>query len=205
MPKTNQNDGCNPNDDLVDRLMLALADPLRRRILTSLMHKPGSASTLSAEYGLPLGNVSYHLSTVLFKKCGVVRIVERNPRRGAEEKVFGLNPEAFIGAIKWPAIPASMRSGLHGAAMDSFLRAAIASMEAEADESRVPSVYVMQPITVDRDGQLEVTAAVEDLESTVRAVAARCAALNSAELMQMVVGGAAFEAAPGQKARKRAR
>jgi DNA-binding transcriptional ArsR family regulator len=197
MPKANQNNGHDPNSDLVDRLMHALATPLRRRIVTSLMSGPASAKTLSAAYDRPLVTVSYHLSKVLFERCGVVKIVEINQRRGAEEKVYGLEPDAHIGIIKWPAIPASMRSGIHGVAMSSFLTAAIASMEAEPDNPKVPNTYSMEPVAVDIDGQRDIVSAVEDLRATVKSVAARCSALNPADLIQMIVGSAAFEVARG--------
>jgi DNA-binding transcriptional ArsR family regulator len=197
MPKTNQNNGSRPNDDLTDRLMCALATPLRRRMVTSLMHEPASAKTLSDEYGMPLGNISYHLSKVLFDRCRVVKIVARYQRRGAEEKVYGLHHAAFIGIVDWPEIPPSIRTGIHGVTMSNFLSAAIAAMEAEADKLEVPSIYSMQSVAVDRDGQQEIAAAVEDLRETVRAIAARCASVTPADLKQMVIGSASFEAAPG--------
>jgi DNA-binding transcriptional ArsR family regulator len=197
MPITNQNNGYDRNDDLTNRLLCALATPLRRRIVNSLMHEPGSAKTLSDEYGMPLGNVSYHLSKVLYERCRVVEIVARYSRRGAQEKVYGLRHTAFVGVVEWPAIPASIRSGIHGVTMSSFLTAAIASMEAEADDSEVPSIFSMQSVAVDRDGQQEIATAVEDLRTTVKSVAARCAAISPADLRQTVVGSATFEAAPG--------
>lgn len=197
MPKTNQNNGYQPNDDLADRLMCALATPLRRRMVTSLMREPASAKMLSDEYGMPLGNLSYHLSTVLFDRCRVVKVVARHQRRGAEEKVYGLRSTAFAGAVDWPEIPASIRTGIHGVTMSSFLTAAIAAMEAETDKPEVPSIYSMQPVAVDSDGQQEIAAAIEDLRERVRTVAARCAAANPTDLRQMVIGSASFEAAPG--------
>lgn len=197
MSKTNHSNGPHSNDDLTDRLMCALATPLRRRIMTSLMHEPASASTLSEEYGIPLGNVSYQLSKVLFERCGAVKIVAIYQRRGAAEKVYGLEPAAFIGIVDWPSIPASIRSGVHGVTMTKFLTVAIAAIEAEADEPEIAGIYSMQPVAVDRDGQEEIVTAVEDLKAKVRAIAARCTALHPAELRQVIVGGAAFEPAPG--------
>jgi DNA-binding transcriptional ArsR family regulator len=196
MPKTNQSNGSDPNEDLADRLMLALATPLRRQIVASLMQEPGSAKTLSGELDLPLSNVSYHLSKVLFKRCDVIKIVAQYPRRGAMETVYGLRPTAFVGAVEWPAIPVSIRSGIHGVTMSSFLATAIASMEAEADQPTVASIYSMEPVAVDREGQHEIATAVEELRATVKSVAARCAANNPADLRQMVVGAASFEVAP---------
>jgi len=197
MSKTNDGEDSRPNDDLTDRLMCALATPLRRRIVTSLMHEPASASTLSEEYGIPLGNVSYHLSQVLFERCQFVQIVAIYQRRGAAEKVYALRPAALAGILEWPAIPPSIRSGLHGVTITSFLTSAVAAIEAEADEPAIAGIYSMQPIAVDRDGHEEIATAVEELRARVQVIEARCAALDPVELRQVIVGSAAFEAAPG--------
>ncbi len=163
----------------------------------SLMRKPASAKTLSEEYGEPLGNLSYHLSKVLFERCGVVRIVATYQRRGAQEKVYGLKPDAYIGIIDWPTIPAHVRSGVHGIGLSSFLTAAIASIEAEPNNPEIPNIYSWQSVAVDQDGQREVVAAVEGLKTKVRSISARCATANPTNLVQIVVGSAAFGMVPG--------
>lgn len=57
------------------------------------MRKPTSAKKLSDEFGLKVGNVSYHLSKVLYQRCRLIKVVERNQRRGATETVYGPRPE----------------------------------------------------------------------------------------------------------------
>jgi len=197
MPKKTQQNGYDPNSDLADRLMYALSNPLRRRMVKSLMREPASAKTLSDVFGVPLGNLSYHLSKVLFERCALVEIVATYPRRGALEKVYGVTPDAQIRNIEWPDIPASLRSGLNGLGLSDFLTAAIAAMEAEPNAPEVPNLYSWQPVAVDLDGQKEILAAAEGLNSTVRSVAARCAGTGPACLVPINVGAAVFEAAPG--------
>jgi DNA-binding transcriptional ArsR family regulator len=75
----------------LDRVLRALNHPLRRRILRELNTAPASASALAKAFDEELGAVSYHLNQVLARECGVVELVETVARRGALEKVFGLN------------------------------------------------------------------------------------------------------------------
>lgn len=89
------------NSDLIS----ALKHPLRIRILQRLADgSMGSPNQLSQEFGEPLGNLSYHVKTLLEYNC--VRLVKTEPRRGAVEhfyrskvkqdwalEVLGLKPE----------------------------------------------------------------------------------------------------------------
>jgi hypothetical protein len=52
---------------------------------------PASASTLAKRFDSELGMVSYHLNQVLAKECGVVELVDSIARRGALEKIYGLD------------------------------------------------------------------------------------------------------------------
>ena len=56
-------------DAPLDRVLRALGHPLRRRILRALVDGNGSASTLSKEFRVSLGTVSYHLNQILAKEC----------------------------------------------------------------------------------------------------------------------------------------
>lgn len=78
-------------EDVVDRVLRALNHPVRRRILRELSERPASASTLARRFGSELGMVSYHLNQVLAKECGVVELVDTIARRGALEKIYGLD------------------------------------------------------------------------------------------------------------------
>lgn len=93
-------------DAALDRLLRGLNHPLRRRILIRLAEKEGGAKTLAEVLGAPLPNVSYHLNKVLSEQCGLVELVERIPRRGAEEKIYRLDQaaiEAGLAAIRCPS------------------------------------------------------------------------------------------------------
>jgi DNA-binding transcriptional ArsR family regulator len=73
-----------------------LAHPLRVQILEQLTKGPGSAKTISDALGIELGNVSYHLIEVLFKKCQVIAEEEKVRRRGATETVYRLDYDRLL-------------------------------------------------------------------------------------------------------------
>lgn len=185
-----------PNEDVIARLALALNHPDRRRILKALMQEPGSATSLSRAFGMPLGNIAYHLIKVLYEECDVVTVIEVNPRRGAHEKVFALKPEAFVGALDWKEVPEPIRSGLRGVGLRYFQDAAIGALEAEADEPDEASAYVCRPIQVDEDGKREIREALKEFIGKVTGVEGRFSEADPADLLNLVVGAAAFEPAP---------
>lgn len=205
MPKKTSASKLDPNGELAGRLLLALNHPIRRRILESLMREPASASMLAGQLGTgqerKLGVVSYHLSSVLYEGCDLVEIVDTHQRRGALEKIFALKPEAFVGAIQWAAVPHFIASGLRGVALNGFLKAAIAALEAEssggaAGDPAVPGLYEFRSVAVDEMGHREISEAVGELAEKVEAVAGRCSDRLPTELTQLIVGTAAFQAAP---------
>jgi DNA-binding transcriptional ArsR family regulator len=88
----------------LDRVLKALNHPLRRRILRELSRGPASASSLAKVFDEEVGAVSYHLNQVLAKECGVVRLVEEVARRGALEKVWGLNQAIWKEVMTTPEL-----------------------------------------------------------------------------------------------------
>jgi DNA-binding transcriptional ArsR family regulator len=55
----------NPQDDLMDRVFFALADPVRRRILEELDEEPQLVSELAAPFDISLQAVSRHIQVLV--------------------------------------------------------------------------------------------------------------------------------------------
>lgn len=178
MPKARKK-ALGPGADLATRLVHALNHPLRVRILESLSCEAASASQLSKSYGVSVWSVSYHLCTVLFEECGLVAVVERHQRRGAEERVFALTPASRIGV-----------------AASTFLRSAADALEAGASDPQASPPLAWQLVAVDEDGRRDIDLAMGELLETVKAVEDRCARSAPGDLRQVIVGAAAVEAAP---------
>jgi hypothetical protein len=112
--------------------------------------------------------------------------------------VYRVKASFMLDALDWPAIPEPMRSGLRGLALHDFVEAAIASLEADA-ASRLRNengYYLYRPVAADEDGQREISEAAEEFAEKVAAVAARCAVVDPANLISLLVGVVSLEAAP---------
>ena len=64
--------------------------PLRRRILRALTEQAASPVKLAGALEAPLGNVSYHVRTLV--AVGLIELLEERPVRGAIEHVYRARP-----------------------------------------------------------------------------------------------------------------
>src|SRR5262245_24911370 len=105
-----------PYADLSDqRVVKALAHPLRVQILSLLEHKTASPSELAAELHVPLGNVSYHVRQL--QSFGLIRLVRTTPRRGSIEHHYELVARPDITDQAWDGLPDIVKHAMVGAAL----------------------------------------------------------------------------------------
>jgi len=141
-------------------LAKALAHPLRVRILTSLHKGVSSPNQLSQELGEPLGNVSYHVKTLLEYDC--VELVKTEPRRGAVEHFYRATERAFFSASDWEKIPASARKGISGSVLETIGQDASEALIAGSIDARTDSHLSRTPLVLDEKGWTEVTSLLEE-------------------------------------------
>lgn len=174
-------------------LVKALSHPIRVEILETLQGRVASPTELSHEMNESLGVISYHANTLV--KCGCLELVHTEPRRGAVEHFFGVTPRSFIGQQDWRSVPLAIRSGITSAALDSFIKAASAALEAVTIEGREDTTLTWMPVTVDEPGWREIVEILAEASQRVSAVHTRSAErLAGTEGNSIVVGFAAFEA-----------
>jgi DNA-binding transcriptional ArsR family regulator len=70
-----------------------LLSPLRRRLLERLA-EPGSATSLSAEIGIPRQHLNYHLRRL--ERAGLVELIEERQRRGCRERIVRATARAYV-------------------------------------------------------------------------------------------------------------
>jgi DNA-binding transcriptional ArsR family regulator len=105
-----------PFADLSDqRVVKALAHPLRVQILSLLEQQTASPSELSAELRVPLGNVSYHVRQL--QSFGLIRLVRTTPRRGSIEHHYELVARPDITDQAWDGLPDIVKHAMVGAAL----------------------------------------------------------------------------------------
>jgi DNA-binding transcriptional ArsR family regulator len=142
-------------EGITQQLAKALAHPLRVRILTSLHKGVSSPNQLSQELGEPLGNVSYHVKTLLEYDC--VELVKTEPRRGAVEHFYRATERAFFSASDWEKIPASARKGISGSILETVGQDATEALMAGSIDARSDSHISRTPLALDDQGWTAVT------------------------------------------------
>lgn len=147
-------------EGITQQLAKALAHPLRVRILSSLHKGISSPNQLAQELGEPLGNVSYHVKTLLEYDC--VELVKTEPRRGAVEHFYRATDRAFLSDSDWAKIPASARKGISGSILESIGQAATEAMAAGTIEGRSDSHLSETPLTLDKKGWKELNKVLAD-------------------------------------------
>jgi DNA-binding transcriptional ArsR family regulator len=94
------------------RIIKALAHPLRAQILIRLGETVRSPNQLAQELEASLGVVSYHVRVLLASEC--VELVDTRPVRGAIEHFYRATERARLDDPQWRQLPAAMRRTLIG-------------------------------------------------------------------------------------------
>ncbi|HET7122166.1 MAG TPA: helix-turn-helix domain-containing protein [Solirubrobacterales bacterium] len=147
-------------EGITQQLAKALAHPLRVRILTELHKGISSPNQLAQKLGEPLGNVSYHVKTLLEYDC--VELVKTEPRRGAVEHFYRATERAFFSDSDWAKIPASARKGISGVVLESIGEGATQAMVAGTIEKRTDSHLSDTPLLLDEKGWKELNKVLAD-------------------------------------------
>jgi len=152
---------------ITQQLAKALAHPLRVRILTSLHRGISSPNQLAQELDEPLGNVSYHVKTLLEYDC--VELVKTEPRRGAVEHSYRATERAFFSDADWAKIPASARKGIEGVILESIGQDATAALTEGTIDARTDSHISRTPLSLDEEGWTAMSKLLgETLESAMK-------------------------------------
>jgi DNA-binding transcriptional ArsR family regulator len=154
-------------EGITQQLAKALAHPLRVRILTSLHRGISSPNQLAQELDEPLGNVSYHVKTLLEYDC--VELVKTEPRRGAVEHFYRATERAFFSDADWAKIPASARKGIDGVILEAIGQDATAAMTEGTIDKRTDTHISRTPMILDEDGWTQLSKLLaETLESAMK-------------------------------------
>ncbi len=147
-------------EGITQQLAKALAHPLRIRILSSLHKGISSPNQLAQELGEPLGNVSYHVKTLLEYDC--VELVKTEPRRGAVEHFYRATDRAFLSDSDWGKIPASARKGISGSILESIGQSATDALAEGTIEARKDSHLSDTPLVLDEAGWKDLNKVLTD-------------------------------------------
>jgi hypothetical protein len=182
------------------RLVRALAHPLRIKILEVLTERVASPNLLSNQLDAGLSHVAYH--TRALDKCGCLDLVDTAQRRGATEHFYKAAPHSFIGDRIWRRVPRALLGGVSGATLQSFMDRAVAALEAGTIDAREDTTLYWMPVRLDEQGWDKVTAAMEETVDKVLAIQAesqqRLTRRKGRGAISAIIGVASFET-PGSR------
>ncbi len=188
-------------EGITQQLAKALAHPLRVRILSSLHKGISSPNQLSQELGEPLGNVSYHVKTLLEYDC--VELVKTEPRRGAVEHFYCATERAFFSASEWEKIPASTRKGICGSILETVGQEATDALVAGTIDRNSDSHVSRTPLILDRKGWTDISTLLAETLNKSITIQEESATRLSAENSDGIATRLAilhFETAPSEDA-----
>lgn len=182
--------------ELIDqRLVRALAHPLRIKILEILTERVASPNLISDNLEAGLSHVAYH--TRALDKCGCLELVDTAQRRGATEHFYKASPHSFIGDRIWRRVPRALLGGVSGATLQSFMDRAVAALEAGTIDEREDTTLYWMPVLLDEQGWKEVTTTMEETVDRVLAIQEesreRIARRKGRGGISAIVGVASFE------------
>jgi len=147
------------SEDLSDeRVIRAVAHPLRRQILTILDRETASSKELAKRLGESLGSVSYHVAVL--RELGLLEVVQQQRRRGAIETHYRSEPRPTINMNGWAGLSRTVRRSR----WQAELRELAAALESagrdrvlEADDATI----ARRTLALDREGRAAAQACVQ--------------------------------------------
>jgi DNA-binding transcriptional ArsR family regulator len=168
------------NSGVDQRLVKALAHPLRVEILIILNERMASPNELSKELEEGLSQVSYHVKVLKDFEC--IEMVKTEPRRGAVEHYYRATARAFLSDREWQKLPESIKPGMSAAVMKMLISDVIEAMNGGTFDSRDDRHMSWTPGVVDEQGWTE---SVELINETLD----RAIAIHSASAKRLAKSG----------------
>jgi DNA-binding transcriptional ArsR family regulator len=144
------------------RLVKALAHPLRVQILAILNERMASPNELSKELDEGLSQVSYHVKVLKDFEC--IEMVKTEPRRGAVEHYYRATSRAFLADRDWQHLPDSIKPGVTTSVLQMIMDDVVGAINGGTFNARDDVHMSWTPGVVDEQGWSEL---VELLEGTL--------------------------------------
>lgn len=144
------------------RLVKALAHPLRVQILAILNERMASPNELSKELDEGLSQVSYHVKVLKDFEC--IEMVKTEPRRGAVEHYYRATSRAFLADRDWQHLPDSIKPGVSTSVLQMIMDDVVGAINGGTFNARDDVHMSWTPSVVDEQGWAEL---VDLLEGTL--------------------------------------
>jgi DNA-binding transcriptional ArsR family regulator len=149
------------------RLVKALAHPLRVQILMILNERMASPNELSKELEEGLSQVSYHVKVLKDFEC--IEMVKTEPRRGAVEHYYRATARAFFTDAEYKHLPDSIKPGATAAVFRMMMEDVSGALQGGTFTARDDMHLSWTPGVVDEQGWDESVELVnETLEQLIK-------------------------------------
>jgi len=132
------------------RLVKALAHPLRVEILTILNERMASPNELSKELEEGLSQVSYHVKVLKDFEC--IEMVKTEPRRGAVEHYYRATSRAYLTDRDWKKLPDSVKPGMSASGLKMIIDDVVGAIDGGTFNAREDVHMSWTPGVVDEQG-----------------------------------------------------
>jgi DNA-binding transcriptional ArsR family regulator len=132
------------------KLVKALAHPLRVEILAILNERMASPNELSKELDEGLSQVSYHVKVLKDFEC--IEMVKTEPRRGAVEHYYRATARAFLSDKDWKKLPESIKPGMSAAFIKMIVDDVASALNGGTFDARDDRHVSWTPGVVDQQG-----------------------------------------------------
>lgn len=156
------------------RLVKALAHPLRVQILMILNDRMASPNELSKELDEGLSQVSYHVKVLKDYEC--IEMVKTEPRRGAVEHYYRATTRAFLTDQDYEYLPDSIKPGATTTILRMMMDEVVGALEAGTFTGRDDMHLSWTPNLVDEQGWDETVDLVNETLDRVLEIQAKSAA-----------------------------
>lgn len=132
------------------RLVKALAHPLRVEILAILNERMASPNELSKELEEGLSQVSYHVKVLKDFEC--IEMVKTEPRRGAVEHYYRATSRAYLTDRDWQTLPDSVKPGVSASVVQMVMDDVVGALGGGTFDKREDRHLSWTPGIVDEQG-----------------------------------------------------
>lgn len=130
-----------------ERLLKAMAHPLRVRILAYMNDQPWSPSDLSDEFAEGLSQISYHVKVL--NDFELIELVKTEPRRGAVEHYYRAVARAFLPSSITKQFPQTAQRGIYADILEDANMDLVASIKSGRFDARPDYHVSYTPVDLD--------------------------------------------------------
>jgi len=209
VPKKTQDKSKKPKPQLkkvIDqRLIKALAHPLRAHIFAALNEREASPSGIGREIDRDPSKLNYHFEEL--EKCECIELARTERRRGAIEHFYRAKAKFFFDDREWERLPMTLKLDLSMTFVQAIVDDVVRATKAGTFDARDDRHVSWTPVLVDEKGMGDLSAALMEALKRVFAIQAESAermAASGEKAIPVTVAMLGFETPSGAPPRETA-